>query len=186
MKKKVIIIAATIALIAFLVLFLAPYIVFNSGSKSIIAEYEKIDAYTPPGEEFYKACNLLNFSSHFPGFAERSKNMLSHYSLSVYGAYFSACLDIKFQAQQVGKDFYYEEFDNHTTDIWEDGTMSEDLYEYLYDELKNKLAKVDKSEWITFVDDNTVHKFCNSWSEFLQYFEFSKDDICEICINVVE
>lgn len=186
MKKKVIIIAAIIALITFLVLFLTPYIVFNSGSKTIISEHKKIDPQTPPGLEFYKACNLLNFSSYFPGFKKRSKDILNHYSLSVYGTYFSACLEIKFEAQQAGKDFYYEEFDNYTADLWEDGSMTEELYEQLYTELRNKLDEVDKSEWINFVDDNAVREFCNSWSEFLQYFEISKDDICEICLNVGE
>ena len=186
MKKRVIIIVAIIALIAFLVLFLTPYIVFNSGSKTIISEHKKIDAQTPPGEEFYKACNLFNFASYFPGFKKRSNDMLNHYSLSVYGTYFSACLEIKFEAQQAGKDFYYEEFNSHTNSLWEDGSMTDELYEKLYEEHKNNLDNVDKSEWIDFVDENALIEFCNSWSEFLQYFEMSKDDICEICLNAGE
>lgn len=186
MKKKVIIIVAIIAVIAFLVLFLTPYIVFNSGSKTIISEHKKIDAQTPPGEEFYKACKLLKFSSNFPGFEKRSKDMLNHYSLSVYGKYISACHEIKFEAQQTGKDFYYEEFNSYKASLWEDGSMTEELYEQLYEEHRINLDNVEKSEWIDFVENNTAHEFCNSWSEFLQYFEMSKEDICEICLNVGE
>lgn len=181
MKRKTLILSSVVFLLFFIALFFMPYIIFKTADKIIREENKKIDSYNPPGEEFYKACRLLDFTSYFPGFRNKSKDILIYYSTAIYGIYFSECLQIKYNAQQAGKDYYYEEFDKLTEKKWEEGTMTQELYEELYQANNKKIDMVDKIEWIDFIDIEETRNFCNLWTDFLTNISFKEDDICEVC-----